>query len=397
MSFFIPDHVYELMRVLNENGFECFIVGGAVRNYLLQIPVHDYDLTTNALPEEMLEVFRSYHTIRTGLQHGTLTVMNHHYPVEITTYRKDTGYKDHRHPDQVIFTSALKEDCMRRDFTVNALCFHPDTGIIDFFGGQEDLKNRIIRCIGSAEDRFNEDALRILRAIRFSSRLDFRIEEKTAEAVIKLKRSLVYISRERIHDEFNGILEGKGCAKLLDAYRSVIEEFIPGLKSLSAEQWAEHMACIDRSPCSYTVRAATLLRTMPDPKGILQELKYSGQEIRTVTDMIRNASLDLSSRASVRQALRILSVPFADYVQFRKACDPALDTDAVLALYDIIRTNNDACTLKDLDINGTDLKEAGFSGKQIGTALNFLLDQVIEEKVPNKKEALLAYLSQHFF
>ena len=158
MKLEIPEYVSILMKELNKHGYECFVVGGAIRSILLNKPVNDYDLTTSALPEETKQVFHAYHTIDTGLKHGTVTVVSKHIPVEITTYRKDAEYKDHRHPDEVIFTRTIKEDCARRDFTINALCYCEETGILDFFNGKEDIEKKIVRCIGDPYQRFEEDA-----------------------------------------------------------------------------------------------------------------------------------------------------------------------------------------------------------------------------------------------
>ena len=199
MKLEIPAYVKVLMDQLNDSGYECYIVGGAIRSMLLGLPVHDYDLTTNALPAQMKNVFTSNKTIDTGLKHGTLTVLSSHHPIEITTYRKDSTYQDHRHPDAVQFTSAIEEDCARRDFTINAFCYNDNDGILDFFDGRQDLKNHILRCIGDPSQRFEEDALRILRAVRFASQLHFEIEENTKNAIFAKKNLLSYISLERIH------------------------------------------------------------------------------------------------------------------------------------------------------------------------------------------------------
>ena len=217
----LPDYVLKLLKQLNEHGYEAYVVGGAVRSYLLHLPIHDYDLTTNAMPLEIKEVFHDFHTIDTGIQHGTVTVIIDHHPIEITTYRKDSGYQDHRHPDHVEFTSALEEDCKRRDFTINALCYHPDTGIIDFFHGLDDIRNKIIRCIGDPEKRFNEDALRILRAIRFCARLSFSIEPHTREVLFAMKDTLSYVSAERITQEFTGTLQSRGISMVMEDEREV--------------------------------------------------------------------------------------------------------------------------------------------------------------------------------
>ncbi|MBQ6356084.1 MAG: hypothetical protein IJI52_03190 [Solobacterium sp.] len=172
----LPYPVQECLSLLNESGYEAFVVGGAVRDMYLGRPVHDYDITTNALPEQMKQVFASHRTVETGLKHGTLTVITGQMQVEITTYRTESQYGDHRHPDAVAFTSDLAADCARRDFTINAMCFHPLEGVIDFFHGEDDLRRHIIRTVNDPAERFREDALRILRALRFAAELDFTMK-----------------------------------------------------------------------------------------------------------------------------------------------------------------------------------------------------------------------------
>ena len=189
MELDLPKYIQKLIHELQNHGYEAYLVGGAIRNHLLGYPIKDYDLTTNATPAEMMRVFQNYPTIPTGIQHGTLTVLSQGHPIEITTYRVDGEYQDHRHPNQVQFSSSLKEDCARRDFTINALCYHQQEGLVDFFQGQRDLEKRLIRCIGKAEDRFEEDALRILRALRFAA----RFREKNAVKIAENKTAIASI------------------------------------------------------------------------------------------------------------------------------------------------------------------------------------------------------------
>ena len=183
-AFPLPSYVRKALRALNDAGYEAYVVGGAVRSWLLGIEIHDYDLTTSALPEEMEQVFHEQKIVETGIKHGTITVLFGRKPVEITTYRTETGYQDHRHPDHVAFTRSLKEDCARRDFTINALCYGLKDGLIDFYGGREDLQNFLIRTVGDPEQRFEEDALRVLRALRFAAQLGFEIEPETKMEVL---------------------------------------------------------------------------------------------------------------------------------------------------------------------------------------------------------------------
>lgn len=205
---FIPDAPKQLMQVLLDAGYEAYVVGGCVRDFLLGQEPHDWDICTNALPDQMKECFANYHVIETGLQHGTLTVMVDHVGCEITTYRIDGEYTDHRHPDSVQFVGRLQEDLMRRDFTINAMAADISGKIRDFYDGQFDLEHKWIRCVSDPDKRFTEDPLRILRAMRFESKLGFAIEEKTEDSMRKHRYLLQHISAERINTELTGILMG---------------------------------------------------------------------------------------------------------------------------------------------------------------------------------------------
>ena len=230
LEIFIPQFVRTALDRLNECGYEGYIVGGCVRDSLLGKKPHDYDVCTNCTPDKMLEVFANFRTIETGLKHGTLTVLIEGEPVEITCYRSDGEYIGHRKPAQVTFESSLEEDLKRRDFTVNAMAYSPKEGLIDLYGGQGDLEKGIIKCVGEPEKRFDEDALRILRGLRFSSCLGFEIEEKTSKAILEQRELLKSISAERIASELKKLLCGKGARKILLDYREVIAVFIPELR-----------------------------------------------------------------------------------------------------------------------------------------------------------------------
>ena len=210
LEIFIPQFVRTALDRLNECGYEGYIVGGCVRDSLLGKKPHDYDVCTNCTPDKMLEVFANFRTIETGLKHGTLTVLIEGEPVEITCYRSDGEYIGHRKPAKVTFESSLEEDLKRRDFTVNAMAYSPKEGLIDLYGGQGDLEKGIIKCVGEPEKRFDEDALRILRGLRFSSCLGFEIEEKTSKAILEQRELLKSISAERIASELKKLLCGKG-------------------------------------------------------------------------------------------------------------------------------------------------------------------------------------------
>ena len=227
-----PKYILDILKTLNSNGFEAYVVGGCVRDYLLKIPCHDYDITTNAKPEDILSLFKK--CIPTGIKHGTITVISD-TPVEITTFRTESEYTDHRHPDKVKFVDTIEEDLARRDFTVNAMAYNPLTGIIDPFNGKEDLKNKIIRAVGNPDKRFQEDALRMMRAHRFCAKLHFTMEEETRAAISRNKDLLQCISVERIRDELTRILQCN--AFEVENMVDLLEPWIPELKtSLHCEQ-----------------------------------------------------------------------------------------------------------------------------------------------------------------
>jgi len=392
MKIEIPDYVKVLMDQLNQNGYECYIVGGAVRSLLLHLPVHDYDLTTNALPEQMKETFASYKIIETGLKHGTLTVLSKHHPVEITTYRKDSAYQDHRHPDAVQFTSAIENDCARRDFTINAFCYNEQDGLRDFFHGEEDLKKHILRCIGNPEQRFDEDALRILRAIRFAAQLHFQIEENTRQAIFLKKELLSYISLERVHEEWTGFLQAEKCSAYLKDYLEVFALFFPELHRIS--NFDAVLKQVDAAEPTANIRMAILLQDNPDPSIILKRLKYRNEDIKQIKAMIEQKDALLNNRIAVRKFISIYPADFAAYTAYRSALDPNYPAEKVQSLYQIIQQDDDCISLHQLNLCGGDIVTLGYQGKQISDALQKLLQAVMEEKVLNKKEDLIAYIKR---
>lgn len=396
MKINLPHYVTTLIQRLEENGYECFVVGGAVRSSLLNLPIHDYDMTTSALPEEMKQVFQDYPTIETGLKHGTLTVLSNHHPIEITTYRKDATYKDHRHPDEVIFTRAIQEDCARRDFTVNALCYNPRVGILDFFHGEEDMHDHKIRCIGDPFQRFEEDALRILRAIRFASRLHFTIEENTSKALLSLSPTLRYISIERIQQEFDGYLGSIDCANFFLPYRKVFEVFLPELKEESDTDIAVLVEAFHHSPCNSILRMALIL-SLPvfnDPRSVLRRLKYSNNDMRTILDLISHKDCPLSTKIELKETLSTLSCPWDIYFAYRCALERQ-DDPQVSSLYQEIIHKQECFCLKDLAIKGNDLIQLGYQGKEISTTLHTLLQKVIHEQLPNDHTTLYTHAKNH--
>ena len=391
----LPAYIKSVIRKLNDAGYEAYVVGGAVRSWLLGTEIHDYDITSNALPNEIKKVFEDHRTIDTGIRHGTVTVLDRNNPIEITTYRTETGYTDHRHPDAVSFTRSLEEDCARRDFTINALCYHPKEGIIDFFGGCQDLQNFLIRAVGEPAVRFDEDALRILRAIRFAAQLGFHIEDATRSALAEKAETLRFVSQERITAELTKTLAAPYAKGILEEYRGVFELLIPELQEYSDSQYSSMCAMISRCPGDVNLRTAVLLDGLHDVSRsdeILRRLKYSNSDRYAVTNYLETADLPLETRIDMRKALNRLSVPVPSFLSFRCAKDPSLDRSALEALYKVIRKDGDCYTLKQLEVTGKDLKEIGLKGSSISMSMNALLTAVMEDVIPNTREDLMRYL-----
>ena len=388
----IPSYVRELMDRLNDAGYECYVVGGALRSGLLSLEIKDYDLTTSALPSEVKQVFSDYRTIDTGIQHGTVTVLSESHPIEITTYRTDGGYADHRRPSSVSFSSSLQEDCARRDFTINALCCDRAGTIKDFFGGREDLKLKLIRAIGDPDARFDEDALRILRALRFAAVLGFAIEENTAAALRRKKDLLSYVSMERIAAECRGFLEGRAKAEILYEYRDVFAVFLPQLKRFSDEEMKMISERLERCDSEWTAAMALLLSDLEEHEvtDAMHSLKCSNAETDAVKNMILLKDMPLEDRICLRKLRHALKVPFPVYLAYRAALDPETDTEKVSSLYE--ETSDDCVSLKDLCIRGSDLQALGLQGHAIREALDQALLAVMEERTVNQPDAVLAYL-----
>ena len=418
MDIRLPSQVNKALGLLNGAGFEAFTVGGCVRDSLLGVTPYDWDITTSAAPEETERVFDGFRIIETGLQHGTVTVLIDGMPLEITTYRVDGAYSDNRHPDSVSFTRNLKDDLSRRDFTVNALAYNPEKGLVDCFGGIEDLNRKIIRCVGNADERFNEDALRILRAIRFSSVLGFKIENKTSESVFKNKELLNKIAKERIRVELVKLLNGKDVKRVLLDYREIIAVCIPEIKKTFDFPQNTPYHCYDvYTHTAYTVEAAPeefkmamLLHDIAKPDcrttdengidhfkghpkksseeafGILKNLKFDNASIDRTVKFI--AVHDEKLPRSLTEALRLMKrigrdgyeyLITAKYADNQGKADKHSGEDLLLNMQKYLNEINEknlCYCVKQLDITGKNLIEAG----------------IPEGRCENKKEKLLEFL-----
>lgn len=430
----LPLYVSRIIDILNKNSFEAFAVGGCVRDSLLGKIPKDYDVTTNANPDQMKRCLSEYKTIDTGIDFGTVTVISDGKPIEVTTYRIDGEYNDNRRPDSVIFTSLLEEDLKRRDFTVNAMAFNPETGLIDLFGGREDLKSGIIRAIGNPVERFNEDGLRIMRALRFAACYGFTIEQETAAAIHDCRDLLNNIAAERIAAEFNRLICGK-CSDVLRDYHDVFSVFIPELaECVGFEQHTryhnrdvyEHIIATVEAiePIKY-LRLAMLFHDIGKPqyftidengtghfKGhaigsckiaerVLKNLKYDKETTKKVLALIESHDIIIENRDKLikRYLNKYGEELFKDIIFVHIADDMGKAPEyqsRINGYMDVYRRaqeiiNEEQCfSLKNLAVNGNDMKSLGYSGSNIGIILNELLDMVITEKCVNEKESLLS-------
>ncbi len=435
----LPPQVNTALTLLNEAGFEAYVVGGAVRDLLRGAPVHDWDLTTSALPEQTKAVFAGYRLIETGIKHGTVTVILDGTPLEITTYRVEGAYSDHRRPDSVAFTHSLEEDLARRDFTINAMAYHPEAGVVDPFGGRDDLGHRLIRCVGEPDRRFQEDALRILRGLRFASRLGFSIEDETAAAIHRSRDLLSSIAAERIQAELTGLLCGSCVERVLRQFHDVFCVPIPELAPLAGFQqhtpyhchdvWGHTIAVVSSIPNEAPLRWAALLHDTGKParfttdengvghfKGhaavsadlalqVMKRLKFDNASRELIFFLVEQHHLFFeSTEERVRWAIQqfgaqrlrqLLWLCRADTLGKSPVCLSRLDGIRELAaLIDRIACGMDRFTAKNLAVDGNDLMALGLSGTQIGQALDTLISAVVFDGLENKKEVLLRYLSE---
>lgn len=437
----MPENANRIIHTLQKAGYEAYIVGGCVRDAVLGKEPDDWDITTSAKPEEVKALFQR--TIDTGIAHGTVTVMFGKEGYEVTTYRVDGKYEDHRRPTSVTFTASLIEDMKRRDFTINAMAYNDEEGIVDHFDGVGDLKRHIIRCVGEPKERFDEDALRILRAVRFAAQLDFSIEERTREAIRNQAVYLKDISAERIQVELTKLLVSGHPERLRTAYELgvtavVLPEFDRMMKTPQNNKHhkynvGEHtLRVVQEIPAVKGLRWAALLHDVAKPvmkttdeKGdhfyghneagermaeeILQRLKFDNATITRVKRLVLWHDYGMGEKPSLRSFRKSLSKMgadlFEDYTYIKRADilgqseyrqDEKLhNLETLIEYYKEIQEQQQCLTLKDLAITGKDLMEYGMKpGKEMGTMLHYLLECVLENPELNNKESLLSLVQQ---
>ena len=442
MKIELPRKVVLIIKNLQRHGYDAYAVGGCVRDSILNRKPEDWDITTSAKPEQVKRIFRR--TVDTGIEHGTVTVLIGKDGFEVTTYRVDGLYEDGRHPKEVTFTSRLEEDLKRRDFTINAMAYNDDERLVDAFGGMRDLNYHLIRCVGDPKERVSEDALRILRAVRFSAQLAFPIEPETAEAIKSLAPNLEKISAERIQAELVKLLVSDHPERIQDACEL-------GITKVVLPEWDDMVGVKQNTPhhkydvAAHTVHAlqnvkndkvlrlTMLFHDMGKPvmkttdengrdhfkghaiaseqiaKTVMKRLKFDNDTIRKVTKLVAYHDYRMEpTGANVRRAMHEIGVElFPYYLAVRLADTKAQSSyerrgklENIIQIRELYRNalrNKECVTLKDLAVTGTDLINLGIApGKELGTLLNELLDMVIEDPAWNQKGKLCDYVKERF-
>ncbi|GAA0674994.1 CCA tRNA nucleotidyltransferase [Clostridium cadaveris] len=405
MNIFIPQKVKFILDTLISNGFDAYIVGGCVRDSILNKIPNDYDVTTNAFPDDIMRLFDKI--IPTGISHGTVTVLIDKEPFEVTTFRTESDYLDNRHPSKVFFVKDVKEDLSRRDFTINSMAYNTKYGLVDPFNGVKDLNLKIIRCVGDSSLRFKEDALRMLRAIRFSSQLDFQIDNNTLSAISENKDLLKNISAERIRDELiKMLLSDKAFIAINHMINTkTLKVILPELYEILLTN--KSLNNIDLLPNKLYIRLCYLmvpLKNFKLCKGLLKHLRFDNNTIN-LTMKFYDAILknfNLQDRVSIKNLIYNISKNnIFDFLSLLKIIyindfdHIKLIEKAQLQVEDII-SNKEPLSIKDLKINGNDLKELGIKdGRIIGSILNFLLENVLRNPEINTKNHLLKLSNQY--
>lgn len=442
MKIQLPEKVNTIIQTLQEHGYEAYAVGGCVRDSLLGREPGDWDITTSASPDETKKLFAR--TVDTGIEHGTVTVLLGKEGFEVTTYRIDGKYKDSRHPTEVIFTRNLREDLLRRDFTINAMAYNDTEGIVDIFGGMDDLKRKIIRCVGNARERFGEDALRIMRGVRFAAQLGFSLEKETKEAMTELAPTLEKISAERIQTELVKLLVSDSPELIREAYHLgitavILPEFDEMMRTGQETKYhrydvGEHtVQAVCNVPPDKVLRLTMLLHDVAKPemktvdadgtahfkghdirgeqkaKEILRRLKFDNDTIHKVTKLVRWHDYRMSAeKKNVRKAMSKISAElFPMYLLVKRADilahsmyrreEELENLSGLQKCYEEIVADHECVSLKQLAVTGTDLIGIGMKpGKQIGEVLNELLRIVLEYPEFNNKEHLLRFVQNRF-
>ena len=438
----LPETTAYIIERIEKNGFEAFAVGGCIRDSLLGRVPNDWDITTSAKPADIMNIFEN--TVETGIEHGTVTVVIDKEPYEVTTYRIDGDYTDGRHPDSVEFTENIEEDLSRRDFTINAMAYNNSTGLVDVFGGREDLENRVIRCVGNPKKRFEEDALRMMRGIRFSAQLGFSIDKDTFKAIEEMADSISAVSIERINVEFTKTLMSDAKKIMIYHETGILKNVLPELYTIEKENLRKDFSieksikmgidCADLCKKDLSCRLAGFFVYINEAIGIentkkiLKKMRYDNKTISKTCELLKYSMRNISNNKEDLKYLlmKLDSVELLEDLIDLKAAEvdtyletqkkifedestkndesdkvglevlEAFTVESLIVLNNVENTlkeivdNKECFRVKDLDINGKDLIAAGVKpGKEIGEMLNKILKEVIKNPDINKKEKLL--------
>lgn len=399
MKLKIPTYAAAVISALEENGYEAFAVGGCVRDTLLGREPEDWDITTNARPDEIRRLFSflyGFSAIPTGIAHGTVTVLSEGKPVEVTTYRIDGEYSDHRRPDSVEFCYRLKDDLARRDFTVNAMAYSETEGLIDPFGGQEDLKNGIIRCVGDPKRRFSEDALRIIRAVRFASVLGFKVEEKTAEAALDMRGELAFVSRERVSAEFSKLICGKKAAAVLAKFWEVAEEIFPRIVCHDPRKTVDSIKKLKDEPLAVMLSAVLWDTEVVDAKAMLRGLRFDKKTCTRVAVILENRNFSGETKTDIKKLCRKIGTEAAEDLLKLLCARLQQDSRLIDYLWEI-RKNGECVSVSSLAVNGKDVLPFGVDGANVGKILDYILDKVVEGELENNRDVLMPAIEKYIY
>lgn len=404
----MPAHVAMIINILESNGYEAFAVGGCVRDAIMGRTPHDWDITTSAKPEEIKALF--HRTIDTGIKHGTITVMISGVGYEVTTYRIDGEYTDGRHPNEVTFTNNLIEDLKRRDFTINAMAYNDRAGIVDAFDGIADIENKTIRCVRVATERFAEDALRILRALRFSAQLDFSISEDTCEAIKSLGANLKLISKERIQTELDKLITSNNPDRIILIAKYNLGSFIfEDASSLTndSDTFTKIISVMNLLPADHHLRWSALMLFENDPGHVLKKLKFDNKTIDISSRLIKAINFPIpNSKTKLRHMIVKFGKDLFDSYLFTfidavshagfYTAGTAAEIVHLKSMYDEIVSAGDCLSVKDMAITGKDLISEGFEpGKTLGEIINYLFDLVLNNPSLNDYETLLTFAKNY--
>ena len=401
MKIYLPEKVKYIINKIYENNYEAYIVGGCVRDVLLGLEPNDYDITTSATPKVILDIFKDFKCIKTGIVHGTVSVIIDGDIYEITTYRIEGEYKDHRRPDVVDFTNKLEEDLKRRDFTINAMAYNEKVGLVDLFKGREDLNKKLIKTVGNPYDRFNEDGLRMIRAIRFSSKLDFTIEKETLLAIYDNAKIIKNISLERITDEFSKIILSKNPENLINLFKTKLLEYLNMSKEddeRKLDKLYYNLKLLNKVEKDLLKRLVLLDYLIYEfdikCESFYEKLIYS-KKIKKDFNMILSSLKDIDMKNLDKFSIKIMLNKmgknlFEEYLDIAKIIyGNDKNIKNIVDIYKEIEDNKECYTIKNLKINGNDILSLGYKNKEVGQMLNKILYEVIKNPKLNNKDQII--------